>query len=94
MTTVVPIENYGPNGLISSSQVTLTGEAEQRYLSPDRIRGAYATLRQWSLDAQNTADIWDTLTPAQKDARMKITYQRLSTFFDRFADLLLVEGRS
>lgn len=90
------VTNYGPDGLIGTQQVqfTLTGEDELRYLSPDNLKAAYATLRQWSQDAQATADAWGTLTNAQKDARMQITYQRLATFFDRFADLLLLEGRS
>lgn len=90
------VENYGPNGLINTQTITrtLTGEDELRYLSSDKLRQAYATLRQWSTDAQNTADAWGSLSNAQKDARMQITYQRLATFFDRFADLLLIEGRT
>lgn len=90
------VAHYGPAGLIGTDTINfdLTGEAEQMYLSPDRVKQAYATLRQWSADAQNTADLWPTLTNAQKDARMQVTYQRLATFFDRFADLLLLEGRT
>lgn len=90
------VEHYGPNGLISTEVIhnELTGEDEQRHLSPDRLKQAYTTLRQWSDDAQATADTWATLNNAQKDARMQITYQRLAVFFDRFADLLLVDGRS
>jgi hypothetical protein len=90
------IENYGPNGLINTEVIhnILTGEAELQYLAPDKVKAAYATLRTWSADAQNTADIWATLSNAQKDARMQVTYQRLATFFDRFADLLLLEGRT
>lgn len=90
------IEHYGPGGLINTETIdfTLTGEQELAYLSPEKLKAAYATLRQWSADAQSTADQWATLNSAQKDARMQITYQRLATFFDRFADLLLLEGRS
>lgn len=90
------IENYGPGGLIDTQTVNfdLTGEQELAYLSPDKLKAAYTTLRQWSADAQATADGWAGLTNQQKDARMQITYQRLATFFDRFADLLLLEGRS
>lgn len=90
------VEHYGPNGLISTEVIhnILTGEAELKYLSDAKLKAAYSTLRQWSADAQATADLWPTLSNAQKDARMQITYQRLATFFDRFADLLLVEGRS
>ena len=90
------VEHYGPNGLISTEVVHrfLEGVAEQLHLAPDRMKQVYTTLRQWSADAQNTADTWATLSNAQKDARMQITYQRLATFFDRFADLLLLDGRS
>lgn len=90
------IDNYGPNGFINTQTIsfTLTGEQELAYLGSDKLKAAYTTLRQWSADSQSTADTWGTLTNAQKDARMQITYQRLATFFDRFADLLLLEGRS
>jgi hypothetical protein len=90
------VEHYGPGGLVSTEVIhnILTGEDELRYLSPDKLKAAYTTLRQWSADAQSTADQWATLSNAQKDARMQITYQRLATFFDRFADLLLLEGRT
>lgn len=90
------IEHYGPAGLINVETPTfdLTGEDEQRYLSPDRLRQAYATLRQWSLDAAQTDTEWDTLTQAQKNARLQIVIRRLGTFFDRFADLLLIDGKS
>lgn len=90
------VENYGPDGLIDSEviQFVLTGEDELRYLSGDKLRVAYSTLRAWSVDAQNTANTWGTLTNAQKDARMQVTYQRLATFFDRFADLLLADGKT
>jgi hypothetical protein len=90
------IEHYGPGGLISVETPTfeLTGEAEQKYLSPDRIRQAYLTLRQWSLDGQDAFDTWPTKTAAQKDVAMRETIRRLGVFFDRFADLLLIDGRS
>lgn len=90
------IENYGPNGLIDFQDIVfdLTGEDEQRFLSPDRVRQSYATLRQWSLDAAATDAEWDTLTNTQKFARMQIVIRRLGIFFDRFADLLLIDGKS
>jgi hypothetical protein len=94
MATDTTIENYGPSGLISSVPVTLTGEDEQRYLSPDRIRQAYTTLRQWADDAETTHANWPTMTQQQKDVVMREVIQRLGLFFDRFADLLLIEGRS
>lgn len=90
------IENYGPTGLINveTPTFTLTGEDEQRFLSPDRLRTAYATLRQWSLDAQDAFDTWPTKTNAQKDATQRETIRRLGILMDRLADLLLVEGRT
>ncbi len=97
MTTYeTPVEDYGPNGLIGTRviQQVLTGEAEQAYLSPDRIRQAYQTLRQWSDDAETTHANWPGMTQGQKDAVMRETIQRLGLFFDRFADLLLIEGRT
>ena len=90
------IENYGPNGLINSEVVSqvLTGEAEQLYLSPDRVKQAYATLRQWSIDAETESAAWTGQSQAARDAAMTTTFHRLSVFFDRFADLLLIEGRT
>ena len=94
MSTDVTTENYGPEGLIDTTTVTLTGEDEHRYLSPDRVRTAYQTLRQWSVDAQANYDTWPTKTNAQKDAAQRETIRRLGVLMDRLADLLLLEGRS
>ena len=94
MTTVVPIEHYGPGGLISTGQVTLDGEEEVAYLAHPRVRVAYATLRQWSLDAQAAYDDWPNKTAGQKDVVQRETIRRLGVFMDRLADLLLLEGRS
>lgn len=90
------IDNYGPNGFINTQtvNVTLTGEKELTYLSPDKLKAAYATLRQWSTDAETESNAWATQTQAQRDAAMATTFHRLSVFFDRFADLLLLEGRT
>ena len=90
------IEHYDDTGLVNTEIVSfdLTGEDEQKYLSPDRLRNIYSTLRQWSADAQATYDLWPTLSNAQKDARARETYQRLGVFLDRLADLLLVDGRT
>jgi hypothetical protein len=96
MTYQKTVEHYGDEGLINTEVISfdLTGEDEQQYLSPERLRNVYSTLRQWSADAQNTYDLWPTLSNAQKDARARETYQRLGVFLDRLADLLLLEGRS
>jgi hypothetical protein len=94
MTTQYNVQNYGPNGLISTQTVTLTGEPELAYLGPDKLRQAYTTLRQWSADAETESTAWATQSQAQRDAAMATTFHRLSIFFDRFADLLLLEGRT
>lgn len=90
------VEHYGPGGLIDTEviEVDLTGEDEQRYLGHDRVRQAYTVLRGWADDAETTHANWPTMTQGQKDAVMRETIQRLGLFFDRFADLLLIEGRS
>jgi hypothetical protein len=90
------VEHYGPSGLINSEVIhnILTGEDEQRHLSPARLQQAYSTLRSWSDDAETTHTDWPTMTAGQKDAAMREVIQRLGLFFDRFADLLLIEGRS
>lgn len=90
------IERYGPAGLIGvdTPTVELTGEDEQRYLSPERLKTAYQTLRQWSADAAQTDADWPTMTNAQKDAANRVVIRRLGIFFDRFADLLLIDGKS
>ena len=90
------VEHYGPDGLIDTEVIhnDLTGEDEQRHLSPERIRQSYATLRDWSADAAQVNTDWATMTQGQKDAALKETIRRLGLFFDRFADLLLLEGRT
>jgi len=94
MTTQVPIDHYGPGGLISSEVITLDGEDEQRYLSSDRLKQAYQTLRTWSVDAATTNTNWPTMTALQKDNATRETIRRLGIFLDRFADVLLVDGKS
>jgi hypothetical protein len=90
------IEHYGAGGFIRSEVIEfdLTGEAEQAYLSPERLRTAYSTLRQWAIDAQANYDTWPTKTNAQKDAAQRETIRRLGILMDRLADLLLVEART
>jgi len=94
MTTQYTIEHYGPGGLLSTETVTLEGEEEQAYLSHERLKQAYQTLRQWSVDADQTNTDWPTMTAGQKDAAMKETIRRLGLFLDRMADFLLLQGRT
>ena len=90
------VENYGPNGLIDTQVISrvLTGEAELQYLSSDKLKQAYTTLRQWAIDAEAESAAWTGQSQAARDAAMTTTFHRLSVFFDRFADLLLLEGRT
>lgn len=90
------VENYGPGGLINSTVVhnILTGEAELQHLGPDKLKQAYTTLRAWSTDAQVAYDDWPNKTAVQKDVATRETIRRLGVFFDRFADLMLVDGRT
>jgi hypothetical protein len=90
------VEHYGPAGLINVELIDfeLTGEAEVAYLAPPKVKQAYATLRQWSADAQAAYDDWPNKTNAQKDAATRETIRRLGVFFDRFADVLLLDGKS
>jgi len=88
MSTNVTIEHYGPDGLISTETVVLTGEAELAYLGATKLRTAYATLRQWSTDAQTVVDGWGLVTTLQKDADIKELFRRFGILTDRLADLL------
>ena len=90
------VEHYGPGGLINTEFINfdLIGEEEQAYLAPDRVKQAYATLRQWSADAAQVNTDWPTMTQGQKDTALRETIRRLGIFFDRFADILLLDGRS
>ena len=94
MVTQVPIYRFGPGGPVQVDTATLVGEDEQRYLSPDRLRTAYQTLRQWSADAAQVNTDWPAMSTLQKDNATRETIRRLGLFLDRFADLLLMEGRS
>jgi hypothetical protein len=48
-----------------------------------QVHAAVATLRQWSIDADAV-----TVTPGNAVATLQTTMDRLSVFFDRFADLI------
>lgn len=71
--------------------------------APARLRQSYSALTQWASDAraaataeQAASDGWALATAGQKDTankalhtRMAVTFDRLATFFDRFADVLI-----
>lgn len=90
------IENYGPSGLKNTQTVnfTLTGEQEFAYLSGDKLRTFYATLRQWQVDAETESNAWATQTQAQRDAAMATTFHRLGLLMGGMADLLSNLGKT
>lgn len=89
-------ETYRDGVLIDFEDVIVerTGEDERRYLAPAKLQQAYATLNDWSADAATVHGNWPTMTQAQKDATMRETIRRLGVFFDHFADLLLIDGKT
>lgn len=89
MTTDVTVSTFGKGGeVLDQHVVQISGDEELRHLAPDNLRQAYQTLRSWADDARATDAAWDTLTQAQKDARLHILFARLGPFMDRLADLL------
>lgn len=71
-------------------------------IDPDLLRRAQAraralqglaTLEQWAADAAQVNTDWPTMTAAQKDTALRETIRRLGLFFDRFADILIADGR-
>lgn len=90
------IENYGPNGLINTTtgHTILTGEKELAYLSGDKLKAQYLTLRQWAADAQTESAAWATQTQAQRDAAMATTFTRLGKLLEGMADLLSNLGKT
>ena len=67
------VEHYGPDGLVDTEVIhnDLTGEDEQRHLSPERIRQSYATLREWSADAAQVNTDWATMTQGRRTPRSR-----------------------
>ena len=94
MPTIEDIPVNMGDGQVHTRRVIYDGEDEQRYLSPERLRAAYLTLRQWSVDAAQVNTDWPTMTAGQKDNATRETIRRLGLFLDRFADLLLLDERS
>lgn len=95
------------NGVrISRTPRTISDAEIKRQDAPARLRNAYTALENWAADARTAAaaeqaasDGWAALTAGQKDTanralhtRMAVTFDRLATFFDRFADVLLKDG--
>lgn len=62
--------------------------------SPERInlRGKIAVLRTWAQEGRDEVLAWDGQTQTQKNAATKVVIDRVSKFFDNFADFLKVQG--
>ena len=99
-------EEYRDGVLINRVERTISDAEIKRRDAPLRLRTAYTVLQAWADDARQAAtaeqaasDGWATATAGQKDAanralhtRMAVTFDRLATFFERFADVLLKDG--
>lgn len=57
--------------------------------SPENLRQAYTTLRQWSQDAQATYNAAVAGNRALTAAEQREFIRRVGVFFDRMADLLI-----
>lgn len=95
------------NGVrVSRVERTVSDAEIKRRDAPTRLRNGYTVLENWAADARTAAaaeqaasDGWATMTAGQKDTanrqlhtRMAVTFDRLATFFERFADVLLKDG--
>lgn len=78
------------NGVLVSSTPRVVSDDElNRLAAPARMRQAYASLRQWSADAQTVFGNWGTMSAAQKDAANKEVIRRFGLTCAGLADLLL-----
>jgi len=66
---------------------------DTRVEAGERWQNTAATLCQWARDDEDTAVKWDALTQAQKDARVKVRFERMGKLPERMADLLEATGR-
>ena len=70
---------------IFTSQTNLSADVESG-------KKAVEILREWSTQAMAINASWDSLTDAQKDARMKELFRRNAIFWDKYADDLVTRG--
>jgi hypothetical protein len=89
----------GPNlvtGDKSAIQTVLNGYVYEPdfflVLEAKNLRNVVSTLRNWAAAAHTESTAWAGQTQAQRDAAMATTFDRLGTFFDRFADAITVLG--
>lgn len=88
--TVGPGDTY--NGGVSFTPRTPSTREIALAQVPDAIRTAYPTLRIWAAQAHTASAAYAGQNTAQQVATIATTLDRLGTFMDRFADLLLNIG--
>lgn len=72
---------------LSQAELDARAEAEDREGKRQGLADEIATLRAWAAQAENT-----TVTQGNAVATLQTVVDRLGVFFDRFADLLEVQG--
>ena len=82
-------ETYANGQLVSRVARIVSDEQMVRDEAPQRLRTAYAALRQWSQDADATASAYDAMTAAQRVAAQKQLITRFGRVCDGLADLLM-----
>lgn len=77
------------DGVLIRRVERLVSDAEiARQEAPQRLRQAYATLRQWQQDAQSVAEQGGNVSQAQ----IKALFHRFGILCDRLADLLIAQA--
>lgn len=72
---------------LTSEEIAARAEAADREAKRQELANAIATLRSWSDQAEST-----TVTSGNAVQTLQVTVNRLGIFFDRFADMLEVQG--
>lgn len=72
---------------LTPEEIAARAEAADREAKRQQLANAIATLRSWADDAENV-----TVTSGNAVATLQVTVGRLGIFFDRFADMLEVQG--
>lgn len=90
--TVVQSDTAGPGDAYNGSTFTPRTPSARELLqaaAPDNIRQSYATLRTWATQAHNASSTYAGQGAAAQAATVATTLDRLGTFMDRVADLLV-----
>lgn len=76
----------------SFTPAALPQREQDKRAATDNLSQAYATLKQWSADAQATYDTAVAGNRALTAAEQREFLRRVGVFFNRFADLLRAQG--